>query len=94
MEANKTVIKIDKPILDYDQLLRLQPNITGAASDDVILDLAKVKMITTAAFARLLIMKLELMQSGGNLGIQGLHDQPKALCEILKLCGVTESETS
>jgi len=94
MESNETVIKIDKPILDYNQLLRLQPNIAGAASNDVILDLSKVEMMTTAAFAQLLIMKRELMQAGGDLHIQGLHDQPEALCEILKLCGLTEIENS
>ena len=90
MESNKTEIKIDKPILDYNQLLDLQAKINVAASVDVILDLSKVEMMTTAAFAYLIIMKRDLMQARGNLHIQGLHDQPEALCEILKLCGLAE----
>jgi len=94
MESNKTVVKIDKTILDYNQLLDLQAKINVIASVDVILDLSKVEMMTTAAFAYLLTMKRELMQAGGNLYIQGLHDQPQALCEILKLCGLAEIETS
>ena len=90
MESNKTRIEIDRPILDYNQLVRLRANITDVASNDVVLDLSRVEMMTTAAFAQFLIMKHELMQAGGNLHIQGLHDQPEALCEILKLCGLTE----
>ena len=92
MESNKTRIKIDKPILDYNQLLHLQTNITDAAANNVVFDLSKVEMMTTAAFAQFLTMKRELMQAGGDLHIQGLHDQPEALCEILKLCGLTEIE--
>ena len=90
MKSDKTIINIGKPILDYHQLLCWKAKIIAADTADVILGLSGVEMMTTAAFAQLLIMKRELMQAGGDLHIQGLHDQPKDLCEILMLCGLTE----
>ena len=90
IKSDKTIIKIGKPILDYNQLLCWKAKIIAAVTADVILDLSGVEMMTTAAFAQLLIMKRELMQAGGDLHIQGLHDQPKELCKILMLCGLTE----
>jgi len=90
MKSEKTIINIGKPILDYHQLLSWKAKIIAADTVDMILDLSGVELMTTAAFAQLLIMKRELMQNGGDLHIQGLHDQPKDLCEILMLCGLTE----
>ena len=84
------MIKIDNPILDYDRLHSVLANLPTTGSTDLILDLSQVELMTTSAFAYLLAAKRKLMQAGGDLHIQGLHSQPKALCEVLKLCGLSE----
>lgn len=93
MKTDQKIIKIGKTILDYKQLLFWKAKIDAAVTADVILDLSGVEMMTTAAFAQFIMMKRELMQAGGDLHIQGLHDQPKELCKILMLCGLTEIKT-
>lgn|GEM_PF-5349541 len=87
------MIKIDNPILDYDQLHNVLANLPTPGSTDLILDLSQVELMTTSAFAYLLAAKRKLMQAGGDLHIQGLRSQPKALCEVLKLCGLSEIKT-
>ena len=94
MESDETVIRIENQVLDYSQLKQWQSVIIKGDFVDVCFDLTQVKRMTTAAFALLLIMKSELMRAGGNLHVRGLQGQPKALCRILKLCGVTESRNS
>lgn len=91
MEANRVVIKIEKAILDYAGLMEAKGKIDAAQCSNVTLDLSRVEMMTTAAFAQLLIIKRALMRAGGDLRIRGLRDQPRALCEVLKLCGLTEA---
>ena len=94
VESRQTVINIENKVFDYCQLKQWQTMIRKGAFVDVCFDLTQVESMTTAAFAFLLIMKRELMRAGGDLHVKGLQGQPKALCRLLKLCGVTEGETS
>lgn len=93
MASKDVVIKCDSQILDYFQLEKWQKMINGQRRVNVWFDLASVKKMTTAAFAKLLAIKIDLMRTGGNLQVRGLQGQPRALCRILKLCEVTEGVT-
>ncbi len=91
-KQNTVVIK--ESILDYDQLIKYRAQIAAAADSadaggDVIIDFSNVRLMTTAAFAELIEIKAALLKQGHDLRSVGLHDQPKALCEVLKLCNLT-----
>ena len=83
MKSSKTVIEIETSILDYRHLLYWQNKITIAAYVNVILDLSKVEMMNTIAFAQLLIMKRELINIGGNLYVRGYRDNPRLCVQSL-----------
>jgi len=50
-----------------------------------IVDLSSVQQVTTAAFAQLIMAARQAKKSGRNMYIRGLQEQPKQLCNILKL---------
>ena len=41
--------------------------------------------MSSASLALLILLKRQLHQKGFQVSIQGLHGQPKSLCEVLRL---------
>jgi anti-anti-sigma regulatory factor len=82
---SSTVIHLKDHVWNYAKLPNLKSIVDGTPNSRVILDLACVHQMTSAAFAMLLLMKRRLQQRGLEVCIHGLHGQPKLLCSILKL---------
>ena len=78
-------IQLDDPIWKFAKLPNFIRFIISKHRSRVIVDLSPVQEMTTATFAMLLLMKHQLEQKGASVCIQGLHGQPKLLCNILKL---------
>jgi len=87
------IISIEESFLDYDRLTALKGQFDSVASPEIIIDLSHVSRMTTAAFAQLVTIKVALHRAGHNLHITGLQEQPKALCELLKLAGLVRSSS-
>jgi anti-anti-sigma regulatory factor len=51
----------------------------------VIVDLRRVNDITTAAFAKLVLLRRELLRSGRDLRLKGLHSRVASVWRISKL---------
>ena len=91
MSSLAQTIRIEESFLDYDRLTSLKPQFDSLASPEIIIDLSHVSRMTTAAFAQLVTIKAALHRAGHDLHITGLQEQPKALCELLKLVGLVRS---
>ena len=57
-------------------------------ANKVIIDLSKVESASTSAFARLILLRRHLLQTGRDLRISNISRQAKALYEISRLDGV------
>lgn len=68
--------------------LALRAAAIRSRGDDVIIDLSKVEEITTAALARLVLLRRQLKKHGRDLKIVGLRSRAEKLFEINRLSGV------
>lgn len=60
----------------------------GTAARTVILDLHEAVDATTAAFARLVLLRRDLLKDGRDLILSGLHDRTASLYRINRLSSV------
>ena len=51
----------------------------------IVFDMSRVSDATTSAFARLVLLRKELLREGRDLRISGLHDRAARLYEISRL---------
>ena len=79
------VVRIAQPVWDNAKRPRFAGELGGAGLKRVVVDVGGVHRMSSAAFAQLLQVKARLMKAGGDLVVRGLHGQPRALCQILKL---------
>ena len=79
------LLELNEEDQDSNRLLSLGRDAMTTACAHMVLDLSKLRRATTATFALLVEAKAILRRRGGDVSIRGLHGQPMALCEVLKL---------
>ena len=95
--SSVTEVRPNAGRLSYHDLDRLADNVRSARMDQIIVvDLAGAEEVTTAALARLVVIRVCLRRAGGDLHLVHLHGRAKDLYEINRLsellpCGHAES---
>ena len=79
------LLELNENEQDSNRLLSLGRDAMTTACAHMVVDLSNLPRATTATFALLVKAKGILRRRGGDVSIRGLHGQPMALCEILKL---------
>lgn len=88
MVASQSTILPAGAVLSHEEALRLADLATRAPGNQVIvLDLSRCKQASTSAFARLVLLRRELLNRGRDLRLAGLRDQPARLFEVHRLNG-------
>ena len=85
---SSVLVRIENPSWQYQKLENTKFMLNTFSRFCLVFDLSEVQQMTTAAFAQLVMIKGLLHQVGSDLHVQGLQEQPKALCEILKLTDI------
>jgi len=75
----------DKGLLSYADVRRLESSIPDSGSMVVCIDLAHVEDASTAALARLVVIRRGLLKNGRDLRIRHLHGHARSLYEITRL---------
>lgn len=88
MVASKSTIVPAAQKLTHQEACRLANIAAAAQARSIILDLTRTSDASTAAFARLVLLRRELLKSGRDLRLAGLHDRPARLFEVHRLGGV------
>ena len=84
-QASKT-IRLAAGRLGYKEACELARLLAArAAGGKVLLDLGAATRTSTAALARLVLLRRQLLARGDDLGVVGLRGQPRALHEISRL---------
>jgi len=83
---NHLTIRHEGITFSYADACKTAERIAAAGVTDTLLfDLSRTSCTTTAALARLVLLRKELLESGGDLRVLGLQGQPLALCQVLRL---------
>ena len=82
-------ISHDDARLSYSDALRIAEDLpSGCGARLIVVDVGRAEEATTAALARLILLRRELLQAGRDLRILGLRSQVEALYEICRLAGL------
>ncbi len=83
---NDPVIVRGEKVFTYAEAHKVAKHVSaGSATETVFLDLSRTIQITTAALARLILLRLRLLEMGRELFLVGLHGQAESLYEINRL---------
>jgi anti-anti-sigma regulatory factor len=84
--ANQVVVSNRSDRFSHESACRIADIALNAASEQtIVIDLSAVREAATAAFTRLVLPRQELLRSGRNLRLKGLHDRPAGLYQIIRL---------
>ena len=84
--GNLMTIRHDATSLSYRDVVRIDSQIRCSESSGmVIVDLTNTSETSTAALAKLILVRRYLMKSGRDLCISGLAGQPGAMYRIYRL---------
>ncbi len=84
--AHVLTIQANQATLDYYEASRIADLLKNRPSSGlVVVDLSSATEATTAAFARLVLLRRTLLRRGADIRIRGLHDRPRNLYEICRL---------
>ena len=72
----------------HEEACRICQEAMGQPSQLVVVDLKCAAAASTAAFARLILLRRALLQAGRDLCVCGLHDAVSGLYQINRLQGV------
>lgn len=88
MVAQKSVTFCAAERLSHDEACRLAELSTRSKASKVILDLSRSREASTAAFARIVLLRRDLLQVGRDLCITGLRGRAASLFEVHRLQSV------
>lgn len=91
MVASKSMIFSATIRLTHEEACRLSDRAVASGARSIIIDLSRVVDATTAAFARFVLLRRELLRVGRDVRLAGLHDQPAKLFEVHRLESVLPS---
>ncbi len=78
--------------LSYADVRRLESSILGSGRMTVLLDFAHVEDASTAALARLVVVRRKLLRSGCDLHILHLHGHARSVYEVARMDRLLPSE--
>lgn len=81
----ETTIRHGGRCLAYSDVRRIETTITGGREQTVCIDLEQTEEATTAALARLVVVRRDLLKSGRDLRILGLHGHAMNLYQINRM---------
>ncbi len=83
---NRYTVTVDDDVLSYDRTDRLAHHIHNQRDDGlVVVDLSRVSEASTAAFARLLLIRRELLDRNRDLRLAGLRGRARHLYRVLRM---------
>lgn len=85
MVASKSSIFRASQRLSHAESSRLADLALASGAQAVILDLSHVQDATTAAFARLVLLRREMLLAGRDIRLAGLRGRPSQLFEVHRL---------
>jgi anti-anti-sigma regulatory factor len=88
MVASKSAIFPAGERLTYQDACRLADCASRSKAQTVILDLSRSLDASTAAFARLVLLRRELLHLGRDIWLAGLQDRAARLFEVHRLDGI------
>jgi ABC-type transporter Mla MlaB component len=77
--------------LSHTEAARLAELAQGSTSHRIMIDMSRVLEATTAAFARLVLLRRELIQRGCDVRLAALRGQPARLVDVHRLEAVLPS---
>jgi len=90
-----SVVRTRAGRLSYHDLDALADSLHGlAVRGRIVVDLAEADRTTTAALARLVVIRGRLRRAGGDLRLTHLHGRTKSLYEINRLCELLPCEAA
>ena len=89
MVASQSTILPAAGVLSHAEATRLADlAISSTTNPVIVLDLSRCDEASTAAFARLVLLRRALKAQGRDVRLAGLHDQPARLFEVHRLGGI------
>jgi len=85
MVASKSLIIPAADRLTHDEACRLAVHAIKSSAQTIIIDLSRSEDANTAAFARLVLLRRELLGSGRDLRLAGLQSRAARLFEVHRL---------
>jgi len=86
--ASQSIIFAAGQSLTHAEACRLAEKAAARGSQTVVLDLSACVDATTAAFARIVLLRRHLLHTGRDLSLAGLHGRPARLFEVHRLDSV------
>ena len=87
MAANQPTILVAAKSFSHAEACRLAERATRC-DQTIVIDLSDCGDASTAAFARVVLLRRELLEAGRDLCLAGLHGQPARLFEVHRLDNV------
>ena len=88
MVARKSIILAAAHSLTHAEACRLSDAAAQGSAQTVILDLAACRDASTAAFARIVLLRRSLLAAGRDVWLAGLQGRPEQLFEVHRLDGI------
>jgi anti-anti-sigma regulatory factor len=85
MVASKSLVLPAANHLTHDEACRLALSAEHSSAQTIIIDLSGSQDASTAAFARLVLLRRELLQSGRDVRLAGLRSRAARLFEVHRL---------
>jgi len=85
MVASKSLVLPAADHLTHDEACRLAACAQRSLAQTIIIDLSQSQDASTAAFARLVLLRRELLQSGRDVRLAGLQSRAARLFEVHRL---------
>lgn len=85
MVAGQSILLATGESLTHAEACRVADKATACGAQTIVLDLSGCGKAATSAFARLVLLRRDLLQSGRDLRLAGLGGQPARLFEVHRL---------
>lgn len=85
MVASRSAILPAAERLTHEEAARLAQLATRSAAQTVVLDVSRCADASTSAFARLILLRRELLQAGRDVWLAGLCGRAESLFEVHRL---------
>jgi len=91
--GNSNTVRYHLDRLSYDEASRLAKRVRrGRPVETVLVDLRRAEHATTAALAKLVVLRCKLRRAGGDLRLTGLHGRARDLYEVNRMTGLLPCE--
>lgn len=88
MAASQSIILQAAKSFSHAEACRLSEKAAARGTRTVVIDLSDCREASTSAFARIVLLRRELLEAGRDVCLAGLHGQPARLFEVHRLDGI------